>query len=78
MDMAGSVARIDPTSNEAVETVKADVLPAALAVGEAGALWLVATVDDAVVHVDPHLAGGVARTTVHRPAGISAGRMPSG
>jgi YVTN family beta-propeller protein len=66
--------RIDPTSNAIAETIQVGVLPSALAVDEDGGLWLTATLQDAVVHVDPHPAGAVARTTVHLPAHISAGR----
>jgi YVTN family beta-propeller protein len=68
------IARIDPTSNAIVETVQVGVLPVALAVDEDGGLWLTATLEVAVVHVDPHPAGAVARTAVHLPARISAGR----
>jgi YVTN family beta-propeller protein len=74
-DAAGPVVvRIDPTANAIAETVQVGVLPVALAVDEDGGLWLTATLQDAVVHVDPHPAGAVARTAIHLPARISAGR----
>jgi YVTN family beta-propeller protein len=73
MDAAGPVvARIDPTSNDVTETVEVGVLPAALAVDGDGALWLAATLENAVVRVDPHVGAALARTAVHLPSGIIA------
>jgi YVTN family beta-propeller protein len=75
MNSAGPVvARIDPASNDITETVEVGVLPSALAVDEDGKLWLAATLEDAVVRVDPHVPGAIARTSVHLPAGIVAGQ----
>src|SRR5438067_6964129 len=75
MDMAGPVViRIDPYANHIAETIEVGVLPSALVVDEGDALWLTATLENAVVRVDPHIPGAVARTAVHLPAGISAGR----
>jgi YVTN family beta-propeller protein len=75
MGAAGPVvARIDPASNNVTETIEVGVLPSALAVDDDGALWLTATLENAVVHVDPHDVGGVARTAVHLPWGIVAGQ----
>ena len=75
MDRAGPVvARIDPASNRVSETIDVGVLPSALTVDDNGALWLTATLEDAVVHVDPRVAGAVARTPVHLPRGIVAGQ----
>jgi YVTN family beta-propeller protein len=75
MDTDGPVvARIDAASNAVAETVEVGVLPTALAVDEHGALWLTATLEDAVVRVDPRVVGAVARTAVHLPVGILAGQ----
>jgi YVTN family beta-propeller protein len=75
MDTAGPLAvRIDPASNTIAQTIEVGVLPTALAVDEDGALWLTATLENTVVHVDPHVAGAVARTAVHLPSGIIAGQ----
>jgi len=68
------VARLDPASNTIAQTVDVGVVPSALAVDEDSTLWLVATLDDAVVHVDQQHSGAVTRTAVHLPAGISTGR----
>jgi YVTN family beta-propeller protein len=75
MNAAGRVViRIDPSLNEIAETVEVGVLPSALAVDEDGVLWLTATLENTVVRLDPRVAGAVARTAVHMPSGIVAGR----
>lgn len=74
MDTAGPVVvRIDPLANSIAEIVEVGVLPAALAVDKDGGLWLTATLENAVVHVDPHGGRAVSRLTVHLPSGIAAG-----
>jgi streptogramin lyase len=73
MDLAGPViVRIDPSSNQIAERTQVGVLPSALAVDEDGAVWLTATLENAVVRVDPRVAGPAARTTLHLPWGIVA------
>jgi len=74
MDSAGPlVVRIYPSSDQIAESIEVGVLPSAIAVGEDGALWLTGTLENAVVRVDPHVAGAVARTAVHLPSGVVAG-----
>ncbi len=75
MDAAGAVViRIDPATNDVAQTVEVGVLPSALAVGEGGALWLTATLENTVIRVDPRVVGAVSRTAVHSPQGIIAGQ----
>lgn len=74
MDTAGPVVvRVDPSANTIAETVEVGVVPTALAVGEDGGLWLTATLENVVVHVDPHGGRAVSRLPVHLPSGIAAG-----
>src|SRR5712692_3084723 len=72
MNSAGPVvARIDPGSYRVVKTIWVEVLPSELGVGEDGGLWLTATLENAVVRVDPWVGRVVEQIPVHAPSGIA-------
>jgi len=72
MNSAGPVvAQINPGSNRVVKTIPVEVLPSALGVGEDGELWLTATLQNAVVRVDPRVGRVGERIPVHAPSGVA-------
>ena len=69
----GTLTRIDPTTNDVVETIKIGGSPAAVAVGE-GSVWIADPATRSVVRVDPDNTNHVTRIPVGgRPRGVAVG-----
>ena len=69
---AGSVARIDPSTNTIAESIPVPVKPYALAL-DGSSLWVTSFLDDRVVRVDLESGSVVADLEVPKPTGIAIG-----